>query len=67
MYVCICNGITDHQIRDAVADGATSMNDLQQNLGVASCCGRCSDCARGVHNQALDENRYSFELVLQVA
>ena len=52
MYVCICNSVTDNQIRDAVSNGASSYEDLQSNLGVATCCGRCGDCAKRIFNQA---------------
>ncbi|UOP04268.1 (2Fe-2S)-binding protein [Conchiformibius kuhniae] len=45
MYVCICNAVTDRQIQDTVAAGAASLNDLQDRLGVASCCGCCADLA----------------------
>lgn len=45
MFVCICNAITDHQIKETVAAGATTMSDLQAQLGVASCCGCCSELA----------------------
>ncbi len=45
MYVCICNAITDHKIREAVAAGASSLTDLKDQLGVASCCGCCADLA----------------------
>ena len=48
MYVCLCNGITDRQIRTAVASGARCLADLQSTLGVATCCGRCADCATGI-------------------
>lgn len=41
MYVCICKGITDHQIRAAINEGATSMRQLRRELGVASQCGKC--------------------------
>ncbi len=41
MYVCLCKQITDSQIRAAVQDGATSLNDVRQRLGVASQCGKC--------------------------
>jgi bacterioferritin-associated ferredoxin len=52
MYVCLCNGITDRQIRSAVADGARCLSDLQSTLGVATCCGRCADCATGIVREA---------------
>ena len=45
MYVCLCKGITETQIRDAVTDGACSMRDLRERLDVASQCGKCGrDC-----------------------
>ncbi|MFT4767146.1 MAG: bacterioferritin-associated ferredoxin [Glaciecola sp.] len=45
MYVCICNGITDKQIRNAIAEGANSLQHLRDELGVASQCGSCTDQA----------------------
>lgn len=45
MYVCLCNGITDRQIKATVAAGATSLADLQNQLGVANCCGCCAQLA----------------------
>ena len=45
MFVCVCNGITDKQIRRAVAGGASTVQDLRDALGVASQCGTCSDFA----------------------
>jgi bacterioferritin-associated ferredoxin len=45
MYVCLCNAITDGEIRGAIALGARSVADLKSTLGVATCCGRCEDCA----------------------
>lgn len=48
MYVCVCNAITDREIRGAVALGARTLADLQETLGVASCCGRCAECAEEV-------------------
>ena len=45
MYVCICNGITDKQIRAAVASGVGSVQELREELGVGSQCGSCVDFA----------------------
>jgi bacterioferritin-associated ferredoxin len=54
MYVCICNAITDREIRATVSLGARTLEDLQATLGVATCCRRCTDCARGVLKSAID-------------
>ncbi len=45
MIVCVCRRISDHQIRQAAAEGAYSLECLQFELGVATQCGRCADCA----------------------
>ena len=48
MIVCVCRRVSDQQIRQAVADGAHSLECLQFDLGVATQCGRCADCASRV-------------------
>jgi bacterioferritin-associated ferredoxin len=53
MYVCICNTVTDREIRDALEKGARSLCDVQCSLPVASCCGRCEETARRVVDEYL--------------
>ncbi len=48
MYVCLCNGITDRQIRDSVHRGADSLPAIQCQLPVATCCGACAEVAREI-------------------
>ena len=36
MYICICKGITDSAIREAVCQGACRMRDLKTCLGVGT-------------------------------
>jgi bacterioferritin-associated ferredoxin len=45
MYVCICNAITDKQIRKAAEAGVHDLWGLQKELGVASNCGSCKEMA----------------------
>lgn len=43
MYICICQGVSDEEIKEAILNGhATSLNCLKQKLGVASQCGKCA-------------------------
>ena len=56
MYVCICKGITDSDIRNAVADGADSMQSIRQQTGVSTQCGQCSSLAKMVFKEALEES-----------
>lgn len=53
MFICLCNGITDNQIRHAVRDGASSLDCLQDALGVAGQCGQCSEAAAAVLTETL--------------
>jgi len=53
MYVCICNAVTESEIRGAVKLGVRSLAGLSASLGVATCCGRCSECARSVLSESL--------------
>lgn len=52
MYVCICRQVTDRDIRQAVAQGASRMRDLREQLGVSEQCGRCAGCAHEVLKEA---------------
>jgi bacterioferritin-associated ferredoxin len=62
MYVCLCNGITESQIRDAVSEGARSLRELNLCLGVASCCGKCAECAQQVVHEALSSGNFHEQL-----
>ncbi|MDF7676908.1 bacterioferritin-associated ferredoxin [Neisseriaceae bacterium ESL0693] len=64
MYVCLCNAITDRQIKATVAAGATSLTDLRDQLGVANCCGCCAQLASSFLDNA---NQSSANNTLQAA
>jgi bacterioferritin-associated ferredoxin len=55
MYVCLCKGITDRQIKAAVHDGARSLGKLRKSLGVASQCGKCSSLTREILADTLQD------------
>lgn len=61
MYVCICKGITDTQIRAAVQDGVSSLRDLRNTLGVASQCGKCGTLTRDIVRESLQDHAGSEE------
>lgn len=48
MYICICEQVTDTQIKNAIKEGATSVRDLKKELGIASQCGQCGQCAKAL-------------------
>jgi bacterioferritin-associated ferredoxin len=57
MYVCVCHAVTDKDICKAVDRGASSLFDVQNELPVGSCCGRCEDTARSVVDEYLSTRR----------
>lgn len=53
MYVCICKGITDTQIRDAVYGGAGSLRQVRKELGATSQCGKCAMLTKEIIDETL--------------
>lgn len=41
MYVCLCKGITEKHIKEAVAEGVQHFRALREKTGVATQCGKC--------------------------
>lgn len=66
MYVCICNSVTDSDIRQAVRDGVRDQRELARKTGCSSDCGCCSEFALEVMNQALREQSSALP-ILQTA
>jgi bacterioferritin-associated ferredoxin len=62
VYVCICNGVTDHQIREAAEQGVASVAELTMRTGCGATCGSCLDMAA----ELLDKARNSAPLGLPV-
>jgi bacterioferritin-associated ferredoxin len=58
VYICICHGITDHQIRSCVDEGgARTLCDLRGQLGVATQCGSCESSAMQILDETLHARR----------
>ena len=59
MYVCVCNAVTEKQIFNAVKNGAKTVKDLKETLGVASECTSCVGCAKACIKEAHAEYHQS--------
>ncbi len=59
MYVCLCEGVTDGQIREAIYEGCCSYREVRETLGVASQCGKCACLAKQVVRETLGEMQQS--------
>lgn len=47
MIVCVCKSVSDREIHRHVRAGM-GFDDIQFELGVATQCGKCEECARDV-------------------
>jgi bacterioferritin-associated ferredoxin len=52
MYVCICNAVTERQVREAAAEGVRTLTDLTFRTGCAGTCGSCAEHAEAVLREA---------------
>ncbi|MEM5330635.1 (2Fe-2S)-binding protein [Paraburkholderia sp. JHI2823] len=52
MIVCVCKSVSDRTIRASIAEGMDSFDELQFELGVATCCGKCEETVRDVMAQS---------------
>lgn len=48
MIVCVCKSVSDRTIRSSLASGVSSFDELQFELGVAMCCGKCEETIREI-------------------
>ena len=53
MYVCLCNGYRESEIREVAESGVRCAQEVYLTLGNGPCCGTCLECAQeivdGVH------------------
>lgn len=54
MYVCLCHGVRDEDIRQAVEQGAVTLADLSARTGCATGCGCCAEFAQTLLESELE-------------
>ena len=54
MYVCVCNSVTETDIKNAVDNGANCLNHLKNELKCSTQCGSCQDRAKACLESALE-------------
>lgn len=65
MYVCICKGVTERALREAIYQGADRMRDLKACLGVTEQCGLCACHVKQVLDQTLEQKSQIQDFVPQ--
>ena len=62
MYVCLCNGVTERQIREVAEAGCRTLAELTMRTGCGATCGSCLSMAQSL----LDEVHVARPLPLPV-
>lgn len=62
MYVCLCKGITDQDIKEAVYNGLDTIKDLKNKFAVGSQCGGCISVVKQVLNKELADNARYYQV-----
>jgi bacterioferritin-associated ferredoxin len=52
VIVCVCHRVSDRDIEREVRHGCDTFEELQDELRVATACGRCAECARDTFDVA---------------
>jgi bacterioferritin-associated ferredoxin len=55
MYVCLCVGVTDRDIENAVSDGARSWREVRETTGCAGQCGKCACTGKSIMREAISQ------------
>lgn len=55
--VCYCQNITNGMIKDAVANGACTIEDIQEATGAGTACGACIDNIQNLLDEFVDEQK----------
>jgi len=48
MFVCLCRGVTSHDVNNVVANGATTSKQIADACGAGGDCGRCRRTLRSI-------------------
>jgi bacterioferritin-associated ferredoxin len=62
VYVCLCNGVSERQIREVAEAGCRTMSELTMRTGCGATCGSCI----GMATQLLEEVHAGKPLPLPV-
>lgn len=66
MYVCICNAVTDRQIREAAQRGITSLSELRDACGASGKCGCCAQHAEAILQEARGHRHATPDLQVSI-
>ena len=58
MYICVCNAVTESEIRRCAQFGC-NLRDLRERLGVCNGCGKCKHAVKQILREERSASRES--------
>ena len=59
MYICLCAGVTDEEIRECSSDGC-SLDELKTKLNVSQICGCCSEEVDTLYKDTIQKQNHTL-------
>ena len=56
MFVCLCMGVTSHDVTECVAKGARTSKQVAEACGAGGDCGRCRRTVRAIIAAQLEDS-----------
>ena len=66
MYVCLCNGVTEREIRNTAEAGCRSVAELTMRTGCGATCGTCLETASAILDASRIERGNAFPVPMLV-
>jgi bacterioferritin-associated ferredoxin len=60
MYVCLCHGVTEKQLRESIQKGNETFCDIMQDIPIA---GKCKKCVPNIVAMIEEEKEKKNELI----
>ncbi len=63
MYICVCNAVTDGQLRAAIKNGVCTRRQLTHCFGVGKDCGKCNPDIKALLKQSA-QNSLTYSVAM---
>lgn len=62
MYICLCNAVTDSQIKSAIEEGHESLRSLKRELCIGKQCGKCIPDVMNILSESIASQEAYYEI-----
>jgi len=67
MYICLCRGVTERQIQDAINKGFNNYSKIRSKLQVGMQCGKCACHVKQIVKETVEIHDFSHKSTNKIA